>query len=658
MKRTTLLLKSLLLAVGLLAGSNVWAYDVPEGMEVKEVLIGTLSEGNVAAESFESDGAVVPSFTNKSNFLITDVLPTDIWNSLALRMSGNVLRLGSRTTHEIDFSSTVKKGQVVFSTNMYVGTHAKIIKFIDEDNNVVARFQYSDKSSTNGRVYGQQYLFVDIDEDATFSSKPALNDTYQGTRNREYEISEFVIDLDKGIITYSGKVMDRRSSSNKWCDDNATITLSKDVNIKGIVIDASEVGSSTYYAYFDNMKLFSVGALSGSHAYTIKAVCGNEELQTLGSGFVKQDASYGVIGIPEVIVKEGKYYVLDSTIENHTVSYTMGDADEVKEINYTLNNNIVYFGEWETAYSTTSSNYKVHNVETFSGGQGRTINRTDITMQLSFIVPADGKYLIDIPYYNNSDKGREHIIYLDEAVDGNILEQKTIAKSTSGILSEELELEAGTHSIIVKCTYNTISVMDYLKVEAKSLAQPISSAGWATLYTPYALDFAKTEGLTAYTAEVITTLNGSTVVLTDVTNVPANTGVVLMGDEGSYNISVIASSDTDKGDLKGNATEATEYDEDYTRYYLAKNLKNEVQFTKLNKDGSIAAGKAYLEIANAGSVVEARTLNVVFAGETTAINAIANVKEQNGEVYNLAGQRVAKPAKGLYIVSGKKVMFK
>jgi hypothetical protein len=51
-------------------------------------------------------------------------------------------------------------------------------------------------------------------------------------------------------------------------------------------------------------------------------------------------------------------------------------------------------------------------------------------------------------------------------------------------------------------------------------------------------------------------------------------------------------------------------------------------------------------------------LNVVFAGETTAIDAIANVKEQNGEVYNLAGQRVAKPAKGLYIVSGKKVMFK
>ena len=259
---------------------------------------------------------------------------------------------------------------------------------------------------------------------------------------------------------------------------------------------------------------------------------------------------------------------------------------------------------------------------------------------------------IDDSYYNNSDKGREHIIYLDEAVDGNILEQKTIAKSTSGILSEELELKAGTHSIIVTCTYNTISVMDYLKVEAKSLAQPISSAGWATLYTPYALDFAKTEGLTAYTA----TVDGTTVTLKGVPSVPANTGVVLKGAEGIYNIPVIPSSDTtEKGDLKGNATAATTYDADYSHYYLAMNTEDKAQFKKLNEGGSIAAGKAYLEI---DPTVTARALNVVFAGETTAIDAIANVKEQNGEVYNLAGQRVAKPAKGLYIVSGKKVIIK
>ena len=179
----------------------------------------------------------------------------------------------------------------------------------------------------------------------------------------------------------------------------------------------------------------------------------------------------------------------------------------------------------------------------------------------------------------------------------------------------------------------------------------IGSTGWATLYTPYALDFEGT-GLTAYTATV--NLNESTVELTDVTTVPANTGVVLMGDEGSYTIPVIASSETEQGDMKGNATAATTYDADYSRYYLAMNTEDKAQFKKLNVGGTIAAGKAYLEI----DPTTARALNVVFAGETTAIDAIANVKEQNGEVYNLAGQRVAKPAKGLYIVSGKKVIIK
>lgn len=46
------------------------------------------------------------------------------------------------------------------------------------------------------------------------------------------------------------------------------------------------------------------------------------------------------------------------------------------------------------------------------------------------------------------------------------------------------------------------------------------------------------------------------------------------------------------------------------------------------------------------------------SGKTTAINRVATDKQQNGEVYNLAGQRVAQPTKGLYIVNGNKVVIK
>ena len=53
------------------------------------------------------------------------------------------------------------------------------------------------------------------------------------------------------------------------------------------------------------------------------------------------------------------------------------------------------------------------------------------------------------------------------------------------------------------------------------------------------------------------------------------------------------------------------------------------------------------------------TAIVLVKKETTGINTLNVEREMlNGEVYNLAGQRVHNPRKGLYIVNGKKVMMK
>lgn len=166
-----------------------------------------------------------------------------------------------------------------------------------------------------------------------------------------------------------------------------------------------------------------------------------------------------------------------------------------------------------------------------------------------------------------------------------------------------------------------------------------STSGWATLYTPYALDFSKlSESLTAYTA----TFDGSTVELKKVTDVPARTGVVLKGSQGIHNIPLAESSSTPQGHLKGSPTWATSYDSNYKFYYLALNAQNQAQFKLLSEDGSIAAGKAYLQIDNNNSG-SAKALSVVFANDPTGI---ANV--------NAAG--VAQPAKR--IVNGQFVIEK
>ena len=201
------------------------------------------------------------------------------------------------------------------------------------------------------------------------------------------------------------------------------------------------------------------------------------------------------------------------------------------------------------------------------------------------------------------------------------------------------------------------AVFDNFQLTYYGTTEPIevTSACYATHVSNYALDFSGVAGLTAYTASY----DGTTVTLTPVTNVPANTGVVLKGDEDTYNIPVTASSSTAKGDLEGSATSATAYDAvaGYDLYILALNGVGDVQFTKATS-GSIAAGKAYLKVAQSGGAPA--FFNVVFADmETTGINDVrSKMADVRGDIFDLQGRKVANPTKGLYIVNGKKVMVK
>ena len=109
----------------------------------------------------------------------------------------------------------------------------------------------------------------------------------------------------------------------------------------------------------------------------------------------------------------------------------------------------------------------------------------------------------------------------------------------------------------------------------------------------------------------------------------------------------------------------------YTNYILAKSGDDYV-FAPSTGEGSIqnwfaAKGSNYLNVGKAYLFVEsseptAPQLSIVFNdNETTGISEKVIVKSENlatAPAYNLAGQRVAQPKKGLYIVNGKKVMFK
>ena len=184
--------------------------------------------------------------------------------------------------------------------------------------------------------------------------------------------------------------------------------------------------------------------------------------------------------------------------------------------------------------------------------------------------------------------------------------------------------------------------VDVTLTEAKNVT--ITAAGWASFSSASALDFTKTD-VTAYIAKS----NGGTssVTLTEIAKVPASTGIVVNAPAGTYAIPVLAGeADATTGNLlKPWLTAGTPGDATY--YTLAAGPT-----FKKSSGGTLAAGKAYL-VMPAASAPE---LGVDFGG-TTGIDAIQKQAE-NGEFYNLAGQRVAQPTKGLYIMNGKKYMVK
>ena len=82
-------------------------------------------------------------------------------------------------------------------------------------------------------------------------------------------------------------------------------------------------------------------------------------------------------------------------------------------------------------------------------------------------------------------------------------------------------------------------------------------------------------------------------------------------------------------------------------------------FQKLSTTGvTMPANKAYVQVA-ASAFTSAHELGISFGNEdVTAINAVKDVTNADNRYYNLSGQVVANPTKGIYILNGKKVVIK
>ena len=180
--------------------------------------------------------------------------------------------------------------------------------------------------------------------------------------------------------------------------------------------------------------------------------------------------------------------------------------------------------------------------------------------------------------------------------------------------------------------------------------------GWTSYISNQNLDFSKAtpSGLTAYAA----IYGEENITLNNVTEVPANKGLVLRGTANTtYTVPILASTEASvTTDLKGNATSDYAVDQTNNNYYVLANVGGEEGFYEYTGTAAIPAGKAFFEVAAGG----AKFLPIIISeDETDGIKSVQGSRfTVNGEAYNLSGQRVGKDYKGIVIVNGKKVIRK
>lgn len=464
-----------------------------------------------------------------------------------------------------------------------------------------------------------------LDVSTLFTSNSAGTVTYSITSGGSYATLEGST-LTAGATTGDVTVQASQASAGSYNAKTATATISVvDPALSSIAITTAPT-KTTYDEgdLFDKTGMVVTATFADASTENVTASCTWSPSGALSTSDVEVTVSYTYKGVTKTATQA-------ITVNAYT-----------QETQFDINFNDTFFG---TSYGGTASGItddapvsgKLNKVNVIYAGSGNHyINNSQIRFypnnKLTFEAPAG--YIITKIVFTaasgtwaatiNSDKGT----YTSDS------------KTWTGEASSVLFTGSGSS----RCDMSKAAITLSSNASVK-----ITSAKYATYCTPSALDFNGT-GITVYTA----TDNKTSVSLNEITSgkVPANTPVVLYkagADGTAINVPVIASADA-VGDNDLRVSTGT--DVDYM-YVLAKPAEKSVGFYPWGGT-NLSAGKVYLQ---AKASYGARA----FLGFNDDVTAIEAVKAQNvvkGEYFNLAGQRVARPTKGLYIVNGRKVVMK
>ena len=227
--------------------------------------------------------------------------------------------------------------------------------------------------------------------------------------------------------------------------------------------------------------------------------------------------------------------------------------------------------------------------------------------------------------------------------------------------NKQIEISIQRTSQNKKITLESVEVTYVSKATIPAPGALDKDANPAKYYGTYSnkCQFVVPSGLTVSKVSV----SSGTLAVTDLSGtIPANTGVMISAgnNQNSYTVDLklatvsAISNNMLKPTGDNGITEEAMRATGSAFYYLTINPENDqIGFYRRNEDGdafAMPANKAYLAISSTG--VKGYSLNDVVNG----IKAVEATETENKAIYNLAGQRVSKMQKGIYVVNGKKMI--
>ena len=181
------------------------------------------------------------------------------------------------------------------------------------------------------------------------------------------------------------------------------------------------------------------------------------------------------------------------------------------------------------------------------------------------------------------------------------------------------------------------------------------------VYSDYAIDFSKAVGLEGYYAKSVNSA-GTEVVFEQVTGiVAANTPLLLKKTATETKLWWVDAAGTTPSPnllVAGDGSEIHDEGKYVLTYHLNANNEYEYVFAETTYEKAIVeSDRAYLNLSSSGARGQV-TIRFVKANDTLGISDIETETTGQKVIYDLRGQRVDRPTKGIYIINGRKVVIK